>query len=82
MDWNIPRYWDAGGELRDSDIDGPPNSEDIELGDSFLVEFTDRDGIDHHYWVHGGADLTDYDNYEDYIDEVIDALGDRYGFET
>lgn len=77
MDWDIPRYWGADGELHNSDEDGPPGPDDIELGDSFLIHVVDDDDVDRYAWVHGGIDLTDYDSIDDAIADAIAALYDR-----
>lgn len=82
MDWDIPRYWDSDGTLRNADEYGEPSADDLELGDSFLIHFVDADDVDHYYWVHGGIDLSQYDSIDDAIADVIDALADRYGIST
>jgi hypothetical protein len=77
MDWDIPRYWGADNELHTSDIDGPPSYADIEVGDSFLLHWTDDDDVEHFKWVHGGIDLGQYDDLDDAIADAIDALTRR-----
>lgn len=74
MDWDIPRYWGTDGDIHSSDEDGPPSPDDIELGDSFQIHFVDDDGVEHWKWVHGGWDLSHYDDLDDAIYDIIEQL--------
>lgn len=77
LEWDIPRYESFNGDARDvSQGDPPPTQQDLEYGEQFLIHVKDDDGVDHYYWIYGGIS-------EDYpIEEVIDDLADRYGFEA
>lgn len=77
MDWDIPRYWGDDNELHNSDEDGPPDVDDLELGDSFLLHVVDDDGVEQWAWFHGGIDMDQYDSIADAIADAIDQLHAR-----